>query len=145
MRKITLANEELFPEVVKMLSEGKRVTLKVKGNSMLPFIVGDRDSVVLQKQDIYNIGDIVLTEIAPKFFVLHRIIRIEVDKITLMGDGNLSGTEICTKENILGQAISIIKKGKSIDCNSKNEQRKAKIWKQLLPVRRYLLAIYRRI
>ncbi|MFV0417420.1 MAG: S24/S26 family peptidase [Dysgonomonas sp.] len=145
MRTITLPNETLLPEVAKILSEGNMVTLKVKGSSMLPFIIGGRDSVVLQKKETFTIGDIVLAEIAPKHFVLHRIIKIEVDKITLMGDGNLSGTEECIKENISGHTIAIIHKGKHIDCNSKSEQRKAQFWLNILPLRRYLLAIYRRI
>lgn len=145
MRKLTVANEELLPEVVKLLSEGNSVTIKAKGNSMLPFIVGDRDSVVLQKKDTYAIGDIVLAEIAPKLFVLHRIIKIEADKIILMGDGNLSGTEECRKENIHGRATSVIHNGKQVDCNSRSQQRKVRIWAKLLPVRHYLLAIYRRI
>lgn len=145
MRKLTVANEELLPEVVKLLSEGNSVIIKAKGNSMLPFIVGDRDSVVLQKKDTYAIGDIVLAEITPKLFVLHRIIQIKDNKITLMGDGNFSVREGCIKENVCGHAIAIIHNEKQIDCNSKGEKRKARIWAKLLPVRHYLLAIYRRI
>lgn len=145
MRNVTLPNEELLPEVVKMLSEGNRVTIKAKGNSMLPFIVGGQDNVVLEKKESYAVGDIVMAGFTPKLFVLHRILKIDGDNIILMGDGNLSGVEQCRKENIFGHAISIIHKGKPIDCNSKKERRKARIWRDLLPVRRYLLAIYRRI
>ncbi len=145
MRKVTVANKELLPGVAKLLSEGNSVTIKAKGNSMLPFIVGDRDSVVLQKKDTFAIGDIVLAEIAPRLFVLHRIVEIDGDNIVLMGDGNLSGREGCIRENVCGHAIFILHKEKQIDCNSNGEQRKARIWAKLLPVRRYLLAIYRRI
>ena len=145
MRTLTLPNETLLPEVVKLLLEEQTIALKAKGNSMLPFIIGDKDSVLLQKREIVSIGNIVLAEIAPKLFVLHRIIKIKNDKITLMGDGNLWEPEECTKENISGQVIAIIRNGKAIDCNSKKEQRKVMIWKTLLPIRKYLLAIYRRI
>lgn len=145
MRKVTVANEELLPEITKILSEGSSIAIKAKGNSMLPFIIGDRDSVVLQKKDKFAIGDIVLAEIAPNFFVLHRIVKIDGENIVLMGDGNLLGTEKCKKESIYGYVIAIIHDEKRIDCNSKSEQLKAKIWANLLPVRRYLLAIYRRI
>lgn len=141
MRTITLPNEELLPEVVKMLSEGNRVTIRAKGNSMLPFIVGDRDSVILQKKDRLVAGDIILAEITSKQFVLHRILKIENDKITLMGDGNLSGTEMCGKENIHAHAVAIVHNGKQTDCNSPSERIKARLWVKLLPVRRYLLAL----
>lgn len=145
MRTVTLPNEELLPEIARMLAEGNMVTLRAKGNSMLPFIVGGKDSVVLQKKDTFAIGDIVLAEVAPQVFVLHRIVNIEGEVVILMGDGNLQGTEECNKNNICGQVIAIIHNGKEIDCNSKGERRKARIWKRLLPMRRYLLAIYRRI
>lgn len=145
MRKVTVANEELLSEVVKLLSEGNSVTIKAKGNSMLPFIVGDRDSVVLQRKDTFAIGNIVLAKIAPKHYVLHRIMQMNDDNVSLMGDGNLKGIEKCSTSNVCGYAIAIIHKGKEIDCNSKKELLKAKIWRTLLPIRRYLLAIYRRI
>ncbi len=145
MRNVTLPNEELLPEVVKMLSEGSRVSLKAKGASMLPFIVGGRDHVLLEKKETYTVGEIVMAEIAPKQFVVHRILKIDDKYVTLMGDGNLSGTEVCPKENICGYVAHIVHNGKQIDCNSAAEQRKAQFWKNMLPIRRYLLAIYRRI
>ena len=144
MRTIAVPNEVLLPEVVEMLFQGNLVTLKAKGNSMLPFIVGSRDSVMLQKNKEMRIGHIVLAEIAPQHFVLHRIIRIDNNRITLMGDGNLAGTETCAAENIFGRAVAIIRNGKQVDCYSHVEQFKARIWKALLPFRRYLLAVYRR-
>ena len=49
MQKRIVANALLLPEVKKILSEGLTVTLPVTGNSMLPFIIGGRESVVLQK------------------------------------------------------------------------------------------------
>ena len=61
---------------------------------MLPFIVGDRDSVRLRKEPV-AVGDAVLAEIAPGRYVLHRIISLVKDRVVLMGDGNLSGVETC--------------------------------------------------
>ena len=139
MRTTTVPNEVLLPEVAKLLDEGRKVTIKAKGNSMLPFIIGGRDKVVLQKNEEYGKGDAVLAEIAPETFVLHRIIKIDGEKVILMGDGNLIGTEQCSIENICGQVVAIVRNGR---------QRKVKyrhIWQTLLPIRRYLLAIYRRI
>lgn len=145
MRTVSIPNRTLLSEIAKILSEGKKVTIKAKGCSMLPFIVGGRDSVVLQKRNRVTIGDIVLAEIAPGHFVLHRIIKIEDGEIVLMGDGNLSETEECRESDIKGHAITVIYNGKEIDCNSESQRCKARLWQRLLPVRRYLLAIYRRI
>ena len=145
MRTVSLPNEILLPEVCKMLTEGHIVTLKAKGNSMLPFIVGGKDSIVLKKPGKLKKEDIVLAEIYPGTFVLHRIVKINNDRIILMGDGNLSGTEQCDITDIAGQVTEIVRNGKHINCNSRAEKFKAGLWNLAKPVRRYLLAIYNKI
>lgn len=144
MRNVSLPNEELLPEMAKMLSGGSGVSFKAKGVSMLPFIVGGRDIVELRRKDCYVVGDIVLAEVLPKHFILHRIVKVNGDDITLMGDGNIKGTEHCQIDGICGYATTIIKKETRIDCNSSWERRKAWMWRALLPVRPYLLAVYKR-
>ena len=42
-----IPNEILFAEVRRLIAENRNVTLKAKGSSMLPFIRGGEDSVVL--------------------------------------------------------------------------------------------------
>ena len=77
--------------------------------------------------------------------MLHRVIDITGSTILLMGDGNIKGIEKCRPEDIIAVATSIDKGGKVIDCRSKSHLREAAIWKMLKPLRRYILAIYRRI
>ena len=60
MKKVIIQNSLIFSEVAKLVSDGGRVTLKTKGNSMLPFIRGERDSVVLVKAKDIKLYDIVL-------------------------------------------------------------------------------------
>lgn len=140
MEKRVLPNEVLLSSVGDLLAEGRDVTLMVKGNSMLPFLHSEKDSVVLHKKDTVEVGDMVLARIAPEHYVLHRVWSVENASITLMGDGNLRGTEHCTSENMLGTVIGIIsEKGKT------KIPGKGKLWRKLLPCRRYLLAFYRRI
>lgn len=47
-------------EVSRMLQGGNSVTLRAKGNSMLPFIMEERDTVVLQKAEAFAVGSVVL-------------------------------------------------------------------------------------
>ena len=145
MQTKTVPNEELIPAIGKLIEEGQEVIFKPKGVSMLPFIRGGRDSVLLRKADELKVGDIALAEISEGRYVLHRIETIEDEMIVLMGDGNLVGRERCRKEDVMAIAVKIIKENKEIDCQSPRHMRMAEIWKRLLPVRRYLLAIYRRI
>lgn len=145
MTKVTVPNDIFLPEVARMVADGMSVTLRGKGNSMFPFIKGGRDSVVLQKAASLRKGDIVLAKTTDERFVLHRIIGIEEDHITLMGDGNLIGTEQSTKKDVLAKAVKIIRNGCYIDIDDIKEQRKAVLWYKLRPMRRWLLAIYRRV
>lgn len=145
MKTIQVPNNVLLPEVRRMIEEGRSVTLKVKGNSMLPFITGDRDSVVLQSPGMLHCGDIVLAEVLPGRFVIHRIIRIAGDSFTLMGDGNILGTETCGREQIAGKVVILIRNGRQVSCDCRSERLAVDVWKVLKPLRRYLLAIYRRI
>ena len=107
---------------------------------MLPFIRGEKDSVNLKRFDAVEVGDIVLARIAPQRYVLHRIIAIEGDTVTLMGDGNLVGTESCRLSDILGTVREIIRPNGSV-----KKVTKGTIWRKLLPVRRYLLWVYRKL
>ena len=145
VNKRIVPNDVMLGEVRKMIAEGHSVTIKVKGSSMLPFIVGGRDSVRLVKPSHLKERDIVLAEIDEGHYVLHRIKRIEPTRITLMGDGNLKGIEYCRPKDIAAKVEVIFRNGKSIDPWASSEQRKVGIWLALTPIRRILLAIYRRI
>lgn len=139
MDKLVLPNEVFLEEVAILLDEGREVTLSPKGNSMLPFIREGRDSVVLRKEPAVHKGDIVLVRL-PGRYVLHRIIREEGQRLTLMGDGNIrGGTESCTRADVLGTVKTILRNGKAVKPGD------GKFWARLLPFRRIILGIYRRI
>lgn len=140
MKKMVIPNEILLGEVSDMLANGMEVIIMTKGNSMLPFIRGDRDSVRLRKMDTLAIGDIVLAEIAKGRYVLHRVLEMDGDRITLMGDGNLYGTEKCLTTDIKGTVTAIITPD-----GSEKKITSGRIWRKLKPFRRIILAIYRRL
>ena len=137
MKTIQMPNEILLGSAAAFLGEGREVILRAKGNSMLPFIRNERDSVVLRKDDSLEVGDIVLVQM-PDRFVMHRIIERDGDRFRMMGDGNVRGTESFRREDVLGKVIWIIKEdGRRVAPG------RARVWKALLPVRRLLLAVYR--
>ncbi len=140
------ANAQLLPEIIKLLEEGHQVTLSLRGFSMRPFLEDSRDKALLTRPTQVKIGDPVLAEIAKGHYVLHRVIKIEGETVVLKGDGNLS-TEVCTLQDIKASVIGFYRKGrKSLD---RADGMKWRIyswtWMRLSPIRRYLLAAYRRI
>lgn len=130
----TIANRELFAIVRDTLLEGKTVRVAVNGQSMLPFF---RSGSTITLRPVRE-GDIrkynVVMADAGHAFVVHRIIEVGDETITLLGDGNIYGTESVTRDKIYG----------IVDCSA-SHLFLAKIWLWLRPVRRFPLAIFRRI
>lgn len=137
-----MTDEIIIQEAVRLVADGVSVTFPVKGRSMMPFIIGGRESVVLQKPDNIKVGHVVLAEVGHKRYVVHRIIRIGQDGcITLMGDGNIRGTESCSLHQVLARATHVVdQQGKRRPLESRWQMFKARVWHRLRPLRRYLLA-----
>ena len=146
VREIKLSNADFLPEIVKLMDEGHTVTLRLRGFSMRPFLEDNRDKALLTKAIDPKVGDPVLAEIGPKHFVLHRIVKIEGDAVTLRGDGNL-GDEHCRLQDVKGAVIGFYRKGRTtLDRTDGRKWRiYSYIWMHLYPIRRWLLAFYRRI
>lgn len=124
---------------LESLKEGKVVAIVPQGISMLPFIKGGESRVYLLKKEKVAVGDIVLADYQGRH-LLHRVYAIDGERITLMGDGNLEGTELVTASEILGTVIEIV----SSD-GRHHKPKKAWLWRKLLPIRRYLLKVHRKI
>lgn len=141
-----LPNHQFLPVVAKAIAEGHTATIAVKGYSMRPFLEHMRDKVLLEPAppDSLRVGDAVLAEIEPGHFVLHRIIGIADGEVTLMGDGNLRGTEHCSADKVCGRVRQYIRpNGHILQASDPRLRRQIKLWRRLLPIRRYLLFIYK--
>ena len=142
----TMYGDVLIHESIALLHEGHRVILAVKGSSMHPFIIGGKESVELvSPQSSLKEGDVVLAWVNGTHFVIHRIIGIEGETVSLMGDGNNAGVERCKVNEVAAIAEYVIAaNGKRRYLYTKKRLRFARLWRKLLPVRRWILAIYRR-
>ena len=141
-----ISDHEILEEATRLAKEGLSVTLPVKGNSMLPFIIGGKESVILQKPDHPKVGDVVLAWVENCRYVVHRIIKIAGHDVVLRGDGNIIGIEHCKIDDICAIATHVVSAdGKRHDLYSKWRMRATRLWWYLRPIRRYILAIYRRL
>ena len=75
-KDIEIQNKYLIPEIIRLLDEGRTVTIRLKGFSMRPFLEDKRDKALLKKSDSIKIDDVVLAEINKGQYVLHRVIKI---------------------------------------------------------------------
>ena len=134
MKVISKDNVTAFSAVRDILLEGDSVTITVNGQSMLPFFRSG-STVTLRpiRNEDFKRYAVVFAD-AGNHFVIHRIINIEGNKVTLLGDGNIYGTESMPKEKVYG----------IIDCSAVHLFF-AKIWLWMRPVRRFPLAFFRRV
>ena len=147
MEKLVVHNDEFFAQVVVLLENGQKVTIPVKGISMLPFIRGERDLVELVAPDRDHLkrDDIVLFRTHGRW-IMHRILQVKDGVATIQGDGVWSGKEVVPLRQIHGKAVSILRKGESPrDPYTKRELRLVHAWQKLGGLRRYILAVYRRL
>ena len=127
-------NRQAFSLARDLLLEGESVRMTVRGQSMLPFFLSG-STILLQPigdQPLMR-GDVVMAETPQGNFVVHRLYRIEGEMITLLGDGNVK-TEQMLRGQVYGR-VSISKLHRFLGL----------LWQWMRPVRRFPLAILRRI
>lgn len=136
-----------FEHVAHLLKEGKHVRLKVLGDSMFPLIRGGKDEIeLIPKNEVKELKP--FTALFYRWegqYMIHRYIRKDNDEIVLLGDGNVYREERTKEEDILGVLKTIYRKEKEIDCLSETWITQGKCWYKLLPVRKYLLYILKKI
>lgn len=137
----------MMEEIRKLISEGRTVSLTVKGNSMNPLIVHLRDQMTLgpwKDEDIKK-GCVALVKDTKGNYLIHRIIKRDKDTVTLIGDGNVGLYETALLSNIIGTMHSITRKGKVWKADSRKWRLYSWLWMLLLPVRRWPLGLWRRL
>ena len=115
-----LSNRLFFAQVEEVLASGSEVQLRVKGSSMRPLLRNERDVVVLAPRrpgQPLRCGEIVLFRYRGRH-ILHRIVRIDGERLTLAGDGNYRQKERIRPGDITAYVDSIERNGRHIDYGS---------------------------
>lgn len=133
-----------MPLAISYLSQGKTVRIPLKGNSMRPFLEGEVDSAILTLPHRPIIGEPVLVLLDGERWVLHRIIMINGDKVTMLGDGNYS-PEYCSISDIKASVVGFYRKGRNNPdlLTGRKWRYYSRLWMAARPLRRYLLFIYK--
>ena len=146
IREVAVQNAVFIPAVLKFIEEGNTVTIPLKGFSMRPFLEDGRDKALLTRVGELHAGDPILALVDHKRYVLHRIVKIEGDNMTLLGDGNLRA-EHCKTGDAVAAVVGFYRKGRTkLDpINGRKWKTYSWTWMHLRPIRRWLLAFYRRL
>lgn len=132
---ITVSNTAFFQMVEDFLLEDKSILIRVKGNSMWPFL-REGDCVELNRTEkrTLKIGEVVLAKWQGRY-VLHRIIFKGSKYYYLSGDNNLFQVERVKYESVIARVINCHREGKSIKVKGISLHGKAILWFLLRPLR----------
>lgn len=146
--KLQLNNDIFFAQVERMLSQGEQVTFKVRGFSMMPWLRDGRHSVVITRhsESDIRVGNILFFLYQDKW-IMHRLRRIEGDRLCFAGDGNYKQKEWVGRDAVRGVVKAIVTPDeKLLYCEDFSWRFRSKVW-LVLPaiIRRYILAVIRRL
>lgn len=106
--KKIIANDLFFASVEQLIAEGQRVELTVKGFSMRPFLRNEKDVVVLAPiaPAQLRVGMVILFRYRGGH-VLHRIRKIEGERLTFEGDGNYRIQELAQAADVVAYVAEV--------------------------------------
>lgn len=139
MRRIP--NEQFFLWVENEIAEGRSVRFRLKGNSMYPLLRNGLDDVILYpcKNEELQPMDVILFRYKGKH-LLHRIIKIDGNRLTMQGDGSIVTKEECLYSDVIGKIKAIVRpSGKIISLNSWQWQFLSFLWRRLGIIRPIIL------
>lgn len=137
----------MMEEIRQLVAEGISTTITVKGNSMNPFIVDGRDRITLGpfKDNELRRGCVALVRDIRGEYLVHRVIARDGDMVTLLGDGNVRGTEKAHVSDVIALMRSVERKGRTVSVDGFVWRSYSWLWMLLEPVRRWPLALWRKL
>ena len=158
--------EQLSPLMQECIAQGQEVVLTITGNSMSPFVRHRRDQVVLVAAEPTALqpGDVPLIRRDSGHYVLHRIVERDDGQVrkmwgsaktypsatgelryTLLGDAQWQTEPNIRADQVIAVATAFIRKGKRWDCADAAYRRNRLFWHRLLPLRKTLIWLDRRL
>lgn len=127
--------EELVPMLQLQMEGAGSAWLRVTGGSMMPMLYGLRDSVCLQPVGKpLQKGDVILYRRDNGAYVLHRILKVRGESLTLCGD-NQCRTEAVRQTQVLAVVTAFTRKGKQWTVQQKAYRRYVAFWVAMHPLR----------
>lgn len=138
---------EYMPVLQELTEQGKEVSLLITGNSMVPFLVHERDYIFFKKLDReLRKGDMVFYRRRTGQYIMHRICRVNSDgSFDIIGDGQSVIEHGVHREQIFGLITKVKRKGKILSDGDFCWEFFKHIWLHMIPVRMFFIRAYGRL
>ena len=134
-RKI-VSPETVMEPLLELLKEAEAVPLVVSGSSMAPFLAHGRDTVYLSKvTQPPGRGDVVLYQRNNGKFVLHRVLRVEGEVYTMLGDAQTVAEPGIHREQIRAVVTAVRRKDRLLQRGGVLWFFFEKVWLSMVPLR----------
>lgn len=135
--RLNIVSPELVMEpLLSLLAETAAVPLVISGSSMTPFLAPGRDTVYLSAiSEPLRRGDMVLYRRDNGRYVLHRILRVNGDSYTMVGDAQSVPEPGIRREQILAIVTAVRRKEKLLKKGSFWWVFFERVWIHMLPLR----------
>ncbi len=142
-----ISSELLFGAVEEIIASGTQASFTVTGMSMWPLICHGRDSAVVEKASLSNlsVGDIVLLKTVSGKYLLHRITKLNGEKIRTTGDGNFFHDGWFPKDCVIAKVVQVKRPDRTINVDRFGWKVYGRIWMLLFPVRRPMFALWKQL
>lgn len=142
MKKI--ANDVYIPMLKELVEEGKEVSMMISGSSMNPFLIHQRDYILMKKpQELLKPGDMVFFQRKDGVYVMHRIHHMDQEgKLYIIGDAQTKMEGPIDQEQVFAIVTKVQRKGKWITSGNFWWEFFEHIWLHLIPFRRMLMRLY---
>ncbi len=124
-------------DIEKLLEEGNIIQKKVRGYSMYPILVPNRDEFIVAPADPAHLkrGDVVLYRRDKSILVLHRIWRRQKDMFYLVGDNQKEIEGPLRPDQMKGIMVGFVRKGRKFSVKNPVYRLLTAIWLVVRPVR----------
>lgn len=127
----------------ELVEQGHKVSLLISGNSMLPFLIHNRDTIYFQKPERpLRVGDMVFYQRLDGDYIMHRICCITDEGLFTVGDAQQLIEGPLSPEQVFARVTMVRRKGKIVKPGSFWWEFFEHIWIRLIPLRHRIMKLY---
>lgn len=120
------------------------VTIPLEGSSMMPLIRRNVDPVtIVPLQRPLKKGDVVLFTTGKGRYVVHRVWKLEENRLLTIGDNCVNPDGWIPCEAVLGQALSFTRNGRRYRLDTRAARIWGRVWMWMYPARKSYMRLRR--
>lgn len=124
-------------DIEDLLEQGRAIQIHPQGYSMYPMFIPGRDEAIIGRADVSKLrrGDVVLYRREKSILVLHRIWAKKPEGFYMIGDNQMETEGPLKPEQIRGELIAFIRKGRKISVKNPCYIIVSRLWMLAKPLR----------